>query len=176
MSQIEYRKRLREQREAVTNRNLESFSPATNVRRMPAQAATPPQAEPVALDAISADDAQVPQIVQPQPTVQQAVVPVDVQTRGMTPVELRAHGKTTAEMLACLPQAEYESTLESIEMNNPILYGIVVDELNNMAATQAEGEGDGYDLSGLAAGAAETPTLAPEVVGGTDPNLPQDAQ
>src|SRR5690606_25686439 len=108
-------------------------------------AAAPPQAEPVALDAVSADDAQVPQIVQPQPTVQQAVVPVDVQTRGMTPVELRSHGKTTAEMLASLPQAEYESTLKSIETSNPILYGIVVDELNNMAATQTEGEGDGYD-------------------------------
>lgn len=181
MSQIEHRKRLRERQEAAANRNLGAFAPATNVRRMPTTAATQAapatQAEPVALDAVSADDAAVPQVVQPQPTVTQAIVPVDVQTRGMTPVELRAHAKTTAEMLASLPQAEYEATLKSIESNNPILYGIVVDELNNMAATQTEGEGDGYDLSGLAAGAAETPAPSPEVVGGTtDPNLPQDAQ
>lgn len=178
MSQIEHRKRLRERQEAAANRNLGAFVPATDVRRMPTPAVTPAaQAAPVALDAVSADDAAVSQVVQPQPTVTQAIVPVDVQIRGMTPVKLRAHAKTTAEMLAALPQAEYEATLTSIESNNPILYDIVVDELNNMAATQTEVEGDGYDLSGLAAGAAETPAPSPEVVGGTtDPNLPQDAQ
>lgn len=175
MSQIEHRQRLRERREADARRGLQGFSPSTGTQQIrPAAQQTAPETspEPVPLAAVSAEDAG-PQVVQSQPVAQQAVVPVDVNTRGMSPTEMRAHGKQTAEMLAALPQAEYEATLKALETSNPNLYGIVVDELNNIAAAQQGGEGDGFDLSGLAAGAVESPTPAAEVVGETtDPNSP----
>ena len=175
MSQIEHRQRLRERREADANRSLQGFSPTRRATTIGRQAASP-VAEPVPMDTATAEDAS-PQVVQPEPTATQAVVPVSVATRGMSPTELRAHGKQTAEMLASLPQAEYESTLKALETSNPNLYGIVVDELNNLAAAQQDGEGDGFDLSGLAAGAVETPTPTTEVVGGTtDPNVLPNAQ
>lgn len=141
-------------------------------------APAPAVVEPVALSTVSADDAQTPRIVQPQPTVLQAIVPSDMsQTQGMTPSALRDHGKRTAEMLASLPQEQYDATLKSLELSNSNLYGIVVDELNNMAATQAAGEGDGFDLSGLTSGAVSSPTPQPDVVRGpSNPNLPQDVQ
>lgn len=182
MSQITHRKRLREARQRAESRNLQAFSPAGNVGRIAAPApaaAMPPAAtvEPVAFDAVSAEDVQ-PHVVQPdqQPVATRAVVPVDIATRGMTVEQLRSHAKGTAEMLAALPQDQYAATLESLEANNPQLYSVVVDELNNMAA-QTGGDDDGFDLSGLASGEATSPISQPEVVGATpDPNVQSDAQ
>ncbi len=148
MSQVEHRRRLRElkEREAAHANGLTSFIP---------------QATPVT----GGDDAQPVNVVQPPlpvpaPSGIQPILPVGASTVGMSPIQLRDQAKRVAELLAGMPQAEYEASLGSLERENPTLYGIVVDELNNLAAT-ANGEDDGYDLSGLAAGTQATAVVEP---------------
>lgn len=152
MSQIEHRKRLREQqeRERAGSGGLAAFQASTT--NTVVNAAKPTAAVSVApVEAPPPERIAEPSVYQPGPTAEPVIVPVGQQS--MTPSEMRKHARQTAELFAQLPTAEYQASLQSLESNNPTLYSIVVDELNNIAAA-GDGEGDGFDLSGVASGAA----------------------
>ena len=159
MNQAEYRKRLRDQRVKEEQRNLTAFS------QSPVAA---PTAKPVAQEAeLTLSDVATPTLVMPEvPVAPAAIVPAA--QPAMTPQQLRDQAKSTAALLAGMPQEEYQSSLQSLAQANPMLYDIVVDELNNLAAQN--GEDDGFDLSGIAGGPATPPQ------GGTDEAAQSPAQ
>lgn len=151
MNQTEYRKRLRDQR--AQQRDLAAFQPsrAQAPVQAPAQAAPAQAAPATTLAAIAA----TPNVVMPEAvTDSPAIIPVAAQS-AVTQQQLRDQAKSTATLLAGMPQDEYQSSLQALERSNPLLYSVVVDELNNLAAQNDEG--DGFDLSEIAGGPATPP-------------------
>lgn len=156
VSSVEYRKRLREQAERDRQFHLTGFRPQDQHPRFPA--ASPSAIQPTKATTVTAD----PVIVdttppvrppeygeqQPQPLGEIPAIQIP-RTTGMTPTQLREQGKVTAEVIAQLPQDQYLLALSNLETTNPNLYGVVVDELNNMSPEEEAGEGDGYDLSAI---------------------------
>ena len=74
--------------------------------------------------------------------------------RGRAPDELRLQAQTTAQVLAGLEADDYQQSLADLEKNDPTLYAVVCDELQNMWNEQ-QAEGDDYDLSDIAGGGLE---------------------
>lgn len=136
MSAIDHRQRIRDRKAKEKAFHSGAFSPQETVTTM-APAPTTQVQEPTRRQE---------QPIDTDPTAN-AVVPQGERQR-MTPVELRNHGKQLAETLAQLDQEQYDSALNNLEKTNPTLYGVVCDELNNLAAQ--DNEGDGYDLTNVA--------------------------
>lgn len=180
MSQSQHRQRLRE----MAAREAESRRPRQQEVLPPAPVVTPALVAPVERESLPPVVVQPPQPTapvnvvatvpfpvnpppvsqeQPVPSVQPPIVPttpgLDYNTRGLAPDQMREHGKRTAEILSQLPQDQYEAGLQSLQAQNPNLYGIVVDELNNMSA--ATKEDDGVDLSSIAGGSPNPNLTAP---------------
>ena len=70
-----------------------------------------------------------------------------VVSTAMTPQQLQQHAAQLAQTLSQLSEEQYHAALNSLEQTNGTLYAIVCDELSNLAATQENDEGDGYDLN-----------------------------
>lgn len=148
MSSIEHRKQLRKLRERDEQFRGDNFQPqitASTPTRSPDVATPNVIVPPEPITPPATPEAREPEMFG-RPAV---IIPEKAQT--LTPNMLREQGKRTAEMLAQLPEAQYKSALQSLESESPALYGVVVDELNNMATMQQSQEGDGYDLSNLTA-------------------------
>lgn len=151
MSSILYRQRLRDQQARQAAKAAPNFTPAT-----PGPSPLPLTEPDVLGSQINVVSSAPVDVVPPAPTEQQpvpyeqpAVIPQSLNTTGMSPAAIREHGKTVAYMFAQLPTPEYQASLRNLETSNPVLYSIVVDELNNMDAQAATSEGDGHDLSAL---------------------------
>jgi hypothetical protein len=90
------------------------------------------------------------QVVQPTTQEQPAgIAPEDRPAETMAGDQQATQARATAETLAGLADDQYTEALQNLQMNQPELYPLVVDELNRMVADQATDEGDGFDLSGV---------------------------
>ena len=78
-----------------------------------------------------------------------AETPVVPAATTMTPQQLQKHAAQLAQTLSQLSEEQYHEALNSLEQTNRTLYAIVCDELSNLAATQENDEGDGYDLNNM---------------------------
>lgn len=119
MSQIKHRQRLHDRRAAEQTGGISAFQGQANIGRI----------APVANRTGGAD--QGPGQEAPKPAVD------------------ATQARTTAEMLAVLPPEEYQASLAELQANSPAFYEAVVAELNAMNEQTTEGEGDGFDLSGV---------------------------
>jgi len=75
--------------------------------------------------------------------------PVVPAATAMTAQQLQQHAAQLAQTLSQLSEEQYHAALNSLEQTNRTLYAIVCDELNKLATTQTDDEGDGYDLNNM---------------------------
>lgn len=140
MSSIEYRKRLREKEEQTQQGRLSAFR---SLR--PGS-----QAEPIETPALPETNTEPETEKEPQ----QVAAP-----QASTPQELRDAAQTLVQQLLSLPEEEYQQQMLALQEENPVLYAVVVDELNNLqpeaqeadAPEVAEEEQDVDDVDGSVA-------------------------
>ena len=129
MSQVEHRARLNAA--APVSARPAAKAPAASV---PDGVVAPTEAEGASGPTGSPEPAP-PVVAEPMAAEPAVIVP---EASPPTPAERRLQGRKLAEELSAMSQEDYATNLAALQASNPVLYGVVVDELNNMAAAAAE--------------------------------------